>query len=79
MESLYVIDFLITWEIDPNNTIKDIIVFDGYLNIQLGGENLKFYYTRLTVVMHRVEQTVSLFFNDASKIPIVYQTIRSHK
>ena len=53
-------------------------MFDGASNIQLGGELLKINYPKLTV-MHRVENTVSLFFNNFSKIPILNQIITSHK
>ena len=38
--------------------------------MQLGGGNLKVNDPKLTV-MRGVEQTVLLFFNDVSKIPIV--------
>ena len=53
-------------------------MFDGYSNVHLGGETLKFNNPKLTV-MRRVEQTVSLFFNDVSKISIVNQIITTHK
>ena len=49
-------------------------MFDGDSNVQLGGKLLKVHYPKLTV-MCGVEHTVSLFFNDVSKIPIVNQTI----
>ena len=53
-------------------------MFHGYLNVQLSGRLLKVYYPKLTV-MRCVEHTVSLFFNDVSKIPIVHQIISAHK
>ena len=42
-------------------------MFDGYYNIQLGGELMKINYPKLTVMIG-VEHTVSLFFNDVSNI-----------
>ena len=53
-------------------------MFDGASNVQLGGILLKVHYPKLTF-MRDVEHTVSLFFNDVSKIPIVNQMIYSHK
>ena len=52
-------------------------MFDGALNVQLTGRLFKVYYPKLTV-MCGVGHTVSLFFNDVSKIPIVNQRITSH-
>ena len=49
-------------------------MFDGASNVQLGGKLLKVHYPNLTV-MRGVEHTVSLLFNDVSKIPIVNQII----
>ena len=46
--------------------------------MQLVGRFLKVHYLKLTV-MHGVEHTVSLFFNNVSKIPIVNQMISAHK
>ena len=65
-------------EIDPSKKLTDIVMFDGASNVQRGGKLLKVHYTKLTV-MRGVEQTVSLFFNDVSKIPIVNQMISAHK
>ena len=65
-------------EIDPSKTLSDIAMFDGALNAQLSGRPLKVHYQKLTV-MCGVEHTVSLFFNDFSKIPIVNQMIYAHK
>ena len=65
-------------EIDPAKTLSDIVMFDGDSNVQLAGRLLKVHYTKLTV-MHSVEHTVSLFFNDVSKIPILNKIISSHK
>ena len=53
-------------------------MFDGAFNVQLGGKRLKVNNPKLTVVCF-VEHTVSLFFNDVSKIPIVTQIIGDHK
>ena len=53
-------------------------MFDGASNVQLGGKLLKVNYPKLTV-MRGVEHTVSLFFNDVSKIPIINQMIFAHK
>ena len=53
-------------------------MFDGALNVQLGGKLLKVHYPKLTV-MRGVEHTVSLFFNDVSNIPIVNKMISAHK
>ena len=65
-------------EIDHRKNLTDVIMFDGASNVQLGGKFLKMHYPNLTV-MHGVEHTVSLFFNDVSKIPIVNQMISAHK
>ena len=53
-------------------------MFDGASNVHLAGELLKIHYPKITV-MRGVEHTVSLFFNDVSKIPVVNQTITAHK
>ena len=53
-------------------------MFDGASNLYLGGELMKINYPKLTV-MRGVEQTLYLFFNDFSKIPIANQIITSHK
>ena len=53
-------------------------MLDGASNVQLAGRLLKVYYPKLTV-MCGVEQTVSLFFNDISKILIVNQMISALK
>ena len=47
-------------------------------DVQLGGNILKEHYSKLTV-MRGVQHTVSLFFNDVPKIPIVNKMISSHK
>ena len=65
-------------EIDPRKKLTDVIMFDGASNVQLGGKVLKVHYPNLTV-MHGVEYTVLLFFNDVSKTPIVNQMISAHK
>ena len=56
--------------INPTNFISDVFMFDWASNIQLGGDILKIHYTKSTV-MRGAEHTVSLFFNDVSKHPIV--------
>ena len=53
-------------------------MFDGTLNVQLDGELLKTHYPKFSV-MRGVEHTVSLFFNEVSKTPVVNQTITAHK
>ena len=65
-------------EIDPTKQLSHIVMFDVSLNVQLAGRLLKACYPRITV-MCRVETTVSLFFNDVSKISIVHQMISYHK
>ena len=47
------------------------------LNVQLTWRPLIVRYSKLTV-MRGVEHTVSLFFNDVLKTPIVYKMISSH-
>ena len=54
------------------------MMFDGASNAQLAGELFKFHYPKITV-MPGVEHTVSLFFNDVSKIPVFNQIILAHK
>ena len=65
-------------EIDPAKRILDKVVFDGASDVQLSGRLLKVHYPNLTV-MRGVEHTVSLFFNDVSKIHIVNKIISAHK
>ena len=65
-------------EIDPSKKLTGIVIFYGASNVQLSGRILKVYYPKLTV-MRGVEHTVSLFFSDVSKIPIVNQIIYAHK
>ena len=64
-------------ETDPRKNLTDVIMFDGASNVQLGGRLLKVHDPKLTV-MRGVEHTVSLFFNDVSKIPIVNQIMSTH-
>ena len=59
-------------------SIIDVIMFDGASNVQLAGELLQILYPKITV-MRGLEHTVSLFFNDVSKIPVVNQMITAHK
>ena len=53
-------------------------MFDGASNVQLAGELFQIRYPKITV-MRGFEHTVSLFFNDVSKIPVVNQMITAHK
>ena len=53
-------------------------MFDGASNVQLAGEPLKSHYPNISV-MRRFEHTVSLFFNDVSKILVVNQMITAYK
>ena len=64
--------------IDPHKSITDVFMFDGASNVQLAGELLKIHYPNISVVCG-VEHTVSLFFKDVSKIPVVNQMITAHK
>ena len=64
--------------IGPHKSIIDVIMFDGASNVQLAGELLQILYPKITV-MRGVEQTIYLFFNDVSKIPVVNQMIKAHK
>ena len=57
---------------------SEVFKFDGASNIQLGRKLLKLNYPKSTV-MHGVEHTVYLFFNDVSKIPVLHQIIAAHK
>ena len=52
-------------------------MFGRALNFQLAGRILKVHYPKLAVI-HVLEHTVLLFFNDVFKIPIVHQMIYSH-
>ena len=63
---------------DPHKSITYVVMFDGDSNVQLAGEMVKIHYPKVSV-MCGVEHTVSLFFNDASKIPAVNQTLTAHK
>ena len=65
-------------KIDPHKSITDVVMFDEASNVQLAGELLKIHYPNISV-MSGVEHTVSLFFNDVSKIPVVGQMITAHK
>ena len=64
--------------IDPHKSIIDVVMFDGASNVYLAGELLKNLYPKIAV-MRGVAHTVSLFFNDVSKIPVVNQMIRAPK
>ena len=58
-------------ETDPRQKLPDIVMNNGASNVQLSVIILKVHCPQLKV-MHGVEHTVSLFFNDVSKIPIVH-------
>ena len=53
-------------------------MFDRSLNVQLGGDLLKCYDSKLTV-MCGVEHTVSILFNEFSKISIANRMIKHLK
>ena len=53
-------------------------MFDGASNVHLASELLKIHHSKV-LVMRGVEHTVSLFFNDVSKIPVVNHMIVYHK
>ena len=53
-------------------------MFDGVSNNQHDSELLQIRYPKITVI-RGVEHTVSLFFNDVSKIPVVNHMITAHK
>ena len=48
---------------EPTESITDIVMFDGALNLQISGQLIKNYYPNLTVI-RGVEHTVSIFLND---------------
>ena len=60
-----------------NKTIKYVIIFDEASNVRLGGELMKFIDPNSTV-MHGVEHTVTLFFNDISMVLIVNNKNKSY-
>ena len=70
--------FYIQIKIDPHKLITDVVIFDGAPKVQLAGELLKIHYPNFSV-MRGVEHTVSLFFNDVTKIPVMNQMIKDHK
>ena len=59
-------------------SLSDVVMFDRALNIHPSGDLFKIHHTKVSV-MRGVENTESLFFNDASKIPVVNQMITAHK
>ena len=63
-------------EIDPAKKLSDLVMFDGDLDVQLGGKLPKGNDPKLTV-MGGVEKRVLLFCNNVSKIPIVHQMVSS--
>ena len=64
-------------ETDPRQKLPDIVMNNGASNVQLSGRLLKVYSPKF-IVIHFVEHTVLLFFNDVSKIPIVHQITSAH-
>ena len=60
MEPLYLIYYLSTRRIDSTKSIIYVFMFDGYLNVQLGGDILKIRYPNLTVVCG-VEKCLYIF------------------
>ena len=64
--------------ISYDSKISDIVIFDGVTNVKLVGSLLNMHYPKL-IVMRGVEHTVSLLFNDVSKIPVVNKMISAHK
>ena len=53
-------------------------MFNGAPNVKLGCKSFKYHYLKL-MVMHGIEHTVSLFFNDIVKITILNQMVIDHK
>ena len=62
----------------PNKSMTDVVMLYGASNVQLGGDLMNNNYPNLNL-MCGVEHTLSLFFNDISKLPIVNQMIIYHK
>ena len=65
-------------EIDRENKLSNVVMFNGASNVTLVVKLLKVHDTKMTVI-HGVEHTLSLFFNYVSKILILHQTIAAHK
>ena len=78
MDHSYGIFFGNVKEIGLAKKFTYIVIFERYLNVQLGGKLLKVHYPTFAVILG-VENTLSLLFNDESKIPIVCQIIADHK
>ena len=53
-------------------------MFVGALNVHLGGELMKSYSPKLTVI-RKVDHTVYSFFNDITKVPMLNNIITAHK
>ena len=70
LEPLYVLDLFSALKFDPRHSITDVVMFDEASNVKLAGKLLKMHYPNISV-MCGVEHTVSLFFNDVSKIPVM--------
>ena len=78
MEPLYVLDLLSTKKlilISQSHMLSLLIEIQKY---SLGIKKIKIHYPKVSV-MHEVEHTISLFFNDVSKIPVLNQIITAHK
>ena len=64
-------------EIDPANKLSDIATSDRAFNVQLAGIHLKLHYPTFTFMCG--VYTMSLFFNDFSKVTILHQMIFAYK
>ena len=53
-------------------------MFDRVSNVQLASELLKIQYTKVSIML-LVEHTISLYFNDVSKVPVVNYMITAYK
>ena len=56
MKPLYVIYFWVNEKNLPNKKITDVVMFDGASSVHIGGDPMKFYYPKLTI-MRGVEPT----------------------
>ena len=65
-------------KIDPHKSITYVVMFDGDSNVQLAGELLKIHYPKFSIMIG-VEHTISLFFYDVFKIPVVNRMVTAHK
>ena len=70
--------FIDNIKIYPHQSITYVVMFDSDLTVQLSGKLFKTHYSKFSG-MRWVEDTVSLFFNDFSKISFVNQIITACK